>query len=431
MASQGHLKKQHTQSSKAREYDAASLGTAAGQSTTNLDDGGNEQVVAEGTAWENNGGVDDLAAQYQEIISVCKSNQNDKRMFDVFVSLKAMPRDRHLITITQKQDFTSFFSRVREVLEIQYEQFQGLKGLRVTEIKKYQPLLENPKQEVMILDHVQEQDIYENMEDLVFKTMKAGDRLFVGIDSQELWLKVSLEMRDPDTISFQSDFEVKIDQKTKGKELKMVIQKLSIALWNRLCSEDQHQKRNTVTSDDRNRELPPGTVVQPFLGQPHASLAPFQAIQNKIARAVTQRLFVLTEIQIQRYLKADEGAGHLGIGANPGARRPSSHALMQGMGKGALRASSAAAHVAEPQLAPLDDDLSVDEMFDFQGNQLLVVCDFQTVRSRYQEFMQEIYQQQQAALASQSALVRPNEREPTRTVRLVKRADKSTTLGTF
>ena len=115
---------------------------------------------------------------------MCKSNQNDKRMFDVFVSLKSMPHDRHLITITQKQDFTSFFSRVREVLEIHYEQFQGLKGLRVTEIKKYQPLLENPKQEVMIFNQaVQEQAIYENMEDLVFKKMKAGDRLFVGIDS--------------------------------------------------------------------------------------------------------------------------------------------------------------------------------------------------------------------------------------------------------
>ena len=56
-----------------------------------MDDGGNDQVVAEGTAWENNGGVDDLTAQYQEIISVCKSNQNDKRMFDVFVSLKSTP----------------------------------------------------------------------------------------------------------------------------------------------------------------------------------------------------------------------------------------------------------------------------------------------------------------------------------------------------
>ena len=116
------------------------------------------------------------------------------------------------------------------------------------------------------------------MEDLVFKKMKAGDRLFVGIDSQELWLKVSLEMRAPDTISFQSDFEVKIDQKARGKDLKNVIQKLSISLWNRLCSEDKNQKRNTVTSDDRNREVVHGIVPQPYLQLYSASPNHMQAI---------------------------------------------------------------------------------------------------------------------------------------------------------
>ena len=64
---------------------------------------------------------------------------------------------------------------------------------------------------------------------------------------------------------------------------------------------------------------------------------------------------------------------------------------MQGMGKAAPRHNSAVTNSTEPQLAPLDDALDVNEMFDFQSNQLLVVCDFQTVRSRYQEFMQEIY----------------------------------------
>lgn len=68
--------------------------------SSTTEDIGNNQAAAEGTAWENNGGVDDLVTHHQEIISVCKSNQNDKRMFDVFVSLKSMPHDRHLITIT-------------------------------------------------------------------------------------------------------------------------------------------------------------------------------------------------------------------------------------------------------------------------------------------------------------------------------------------
>ena len=36
----------------------------------------------------------------QVIINVSKSNQNDKRMFDVYVSLNTMPQDRLLIEIT-------------------------------------------------------------------------------------------------------------------------------------------------------------------------------------------------------------------------------------------------------------------------------------------------------------------------------------------
>ena len=60
-----------------------------------------DQELDEGTAWENNGGIQDLQKHNQEIISVCKTNFNDKRMFDVFISLKNMPHERrHMITIT-------------------------------------------------------------------------------------------------------------------------------------------------------------------------------------------------------------------------------------------------------------------------------------------------------------------------------------------
>ena len=84
----------------------------------------------------------------------------------------------------------------------------------------------------------------------MFNKMQAGDRLLVDIDSQELWLKISLQMRCPDAMSFAAEFEIKIDRKTKGKELKIVIQKLSISLWNRLCSEDK--SKNSTRSEKGN-----------------------------------------------------------------------------------------------------------------------------------------------------------------------------------
>jgi hypothetical protein len=58
-------------------------------------------------------------------------------MFDVYVSLNTMPQDRLLIEITQQQDFNSLFSRIRESLEMKYENFKGLKGIRVKEMKKF------------------------------------------------------------------------------------------------------------------------------------------------------------------------------------------------------------------------------------------------------------------------------------------------------
>ena len=58
-------------------------------------------------------------------------------MFDVYVSLNTMPQDRLLIEITQQQDFKNLFSRIRESLEMKYEIFKGLKGIRVKQMKKF------------------------------------------------------------------------------------------------------------------------------------------------------------------------------------------------------------------------------------------------------------------------------------------------------
>lgn len=53
----------------------------------------NYKDKGEVTVWENNGGVEDeiMSRQDQQIVSISKANQNDQRMFDVYVSLKAVP----------------------------------------------------------------------------------------------------------------------------------------------------------------------------------------------------------------------------------------------------------------------------------------------------------------------------------------------------
>lgn len=111
-----------------------------------------KRSMDEGTIWENNGGVSDVInfGHGQEIVSVSRTNQRDQRMFDVYVSLKTMPQDRFHIQVTQKQDFNALFDRIRESLELKYEQLKGLKGLRVKEIAKIQPMLQNNRKEVLI-----------------------------------------------------------------------------------------------------------------------------------------------------------------------------------------------------------------------------------------------------------------------------------------
>lgn len=188
-----------------------------------------EEQNSEETMWENNGGVGDLALNQnnQLMINVCKTNQNDKKMFDIYISLESMPQDRLLIEITQQQDFETLFMRIQESLEMKYEQFKGLKGLKVKEMKK-QTMLQNiqKRQEIFIYN----QPIQENLSklestknELVIKSLKARDHIFVNIDAQDLWIKVFLKTEAQNEKAFESEFEIKVDIGMNGKELKSVL----------------------------------------------------------------------------------------------------------------------------------------------------------------------------------------------------------------
>ena len=86
---------------------------------------------------------------------------------------------------------------------------------------------------------MQESIQYESQDDLVIGQLHARDHIFVEIDAQDIWLKIFLKMDSKDQ-SFESEFEIKVDIQTSSKELKIVLQKLSISIWNRLCRENQN-----------------------------------------------------------------------------------------------------------------------------------------------------------------------------------------------
>jgi len=61
----------------------------------------------ESQSWTNNGGTGNILvnASAQHIINISKSGKDDRRLFDVFVSLSDTVADRMLVEITQKQSF--------------------------------------------------------------------------------------------------------------------------------------------------------------------------------------------------------------------------------------------------------------------------------------------------------------------------------------
>jgi len=72
-------------------------------------------------------------------INVAKSGKDDKRLFDVFVSVSDLKHDRLLIEVTEKQDSMTFQDRIKESLELRYDYLNGLNGLRLKNIRVHNP----------------------------------------------------------------------------------------------------------------------------------------------------------------------------------------------------------------------------------------------------------------------------------------------------
>lgn len=59
--------------------------------------------------WNNNGGTENLLVDQnkQETINVSDLGRDDRKLFDIMISLESKPDDKNLIEITMKQDFNN------------------------------------------------------------------------------------------------------------------------------------------------------------------------------------------------------------------------------------------------------------------------------------------------------------------------------------
>lgn len=100
-------------------------------------------------------------------------------------------------------------------------------------------------------------------------------------------------------------------------------------------------------------------------------------MHNKMLNSLAQRLFILTDIKIQRFFLSDEEAQQA-RGRNDGldkqGQAPQGTATAAGKQPG--RAQSAGTDPRGSDLAQIEDNKTVSDMFNFQSNQLIVSCDF-------------------------------------------------------
>jgi hypothetical protein len=151
---------------------------------------------------------------------VSNLGKDDRKLFDIMISLYSKPDDKNLIEITMKQDFKVLLQRIRDTFETMNDDFKGLQGLRVKSLSKLSldgASSQNKENEMMLPIN------FENREDLVEKQLAPNDRVFVEFESQDIWLKVLLKMNSVGDRSFESEFEIKIDLSMTGKHLKAII----------------------------------------------------------------------------------------------------------------------------------------------------------------------------------------------------------------
>jgi hypothetical protein len=167
--------------------------------------------------WNNNGGTNDNIDSHNIQINVSAKGKDDKRLFDVYVSLTNMPEERLLIDITRKQTMSGFFRTVRESLESKYAHLNGLKRLRIKEMKA--PIIKRdlPNDQNQGKNYFQ---LYESEEDNCYMSLYSNAHVLVELESQDLWLSCVLHLHSPDFKNFQSTFEIKVDMSLTGTDLK-------------------------------------------------------------------------------------------------------------------------------------------------------------------------------------------------------------------
>lgn len=81
-------------------------------------------------------------------------------------------------------------------------------------------------------------DLADNPDTLARSQLTPQCHVLVQLESQDLWMTVCLRLHSPDFINFEASMDIKMDFRMHGHDIKVVMQKLSLSIWNQLCKEN-------------------------------------------------------------------------------------------------------------------------------------------------------------------------------------------------
>lgn len=137
---------------------------------------------------------------------------------------------------------SDFFRAVKLALETKYNNLNGLKKLRIKEMKQINATHDisvMKQKDYSIITDTKELKNYKRLnnteDELCYQNLHNNSHILVWVESQDIWLSSTVYLRSPDFLNYEAKFEIKVDMSLTGRDLQIYIQKLVISIWNNLC----------------------------------------------------------------------------------------------------------------------------------------------------------------------------------------------------
>lgn len=228
----------------------------------------------------------------EEVVSVSKNTDQKGKLLTLYVT-SPLKQYNLPIQIAEESSISHLHQKILYQFEQKQAKFRGLKGLKITQIKKVNKLLETNNDKDGVLPN----------QGKVGEFVSDYDQLEFRIESFDIWLHIKLNMSFPvkdslnfaelgnqkrnDTISFDVELDLKVECFMPLSQFVMLLQKLSIEVWNQVC-------QNMLPNDLKNKAL---LFNSSIIGSSLSEISDIPFSRQELDEA--QKMFVLNDFFVQ------------------------------------------------------------------------------------------------------------------------------------